>query len=51
MTVACLARQLGWSRNYVSMLLHGDRMTPAAQRRVAQALGVDFKRVFPKEGR
>jgi len=50
MTVTSLARELGWTRDYVSMTIFGDRVGRKAQRRIARALGMRMDRAFPGEG-
>ena len=49
-TVTTLAKRLRWTRNYISMIIHGYRNPPRAQARIARALRMDLERAFPRKG-
>jgi transcriptional regulator with XRE-family HTH domain len=51
LSVAGMARRLGWSRIYVSYVVNGQRTGRKAQERIAEILGVPVNRAFPSKGK
>lgn len=46
-----LARAIGRSRTWVSLVLHGHRKSPATRKAIAEALGVPYERLWGKESK
>lgn len=49
-TVAGVARELGVTRHYLSMVIHGTRTGSRIRRELCRRLGLRMDRAFPRKG-